>query len=362
MTKPKILVTAAAGHTGMATVIDLLKQGFPVRAFVRRNDARSRVLEKAGAEIFIGNLFDLRHLRRAMKGIQRAYHCPPFANNLLHNSMLFAIAAEEEKLEVVVLLSAWNPNEAHPSVVSREHWITNQIFRWMPSVDLVYVNPGLFAFTYMLGLPAIKHLGMFVAPFGQGKNAPPSNEDIAKVIASILANPKDHIGKNYRPTGPKLISPSDAAEIYSNVLQRKVRYQSVPFSIFAKAAKAQEFPLMDISQLRFYTEELQRGAFEVAGVTNHVEMVTGKAPEPFDTTVRRYFKNPKLIHPNLKEGSKLSAWVFMLRMMLTRVPNLDAWETNHGHPTITNPTLSHNNKDWMKAAQKQQLHLLGLNN
>ena len=63
--------------------------------------------------------------------------------------MLFAIAAEEAKLEVVVLLSAWNPHPSHPSIVSREHWITNQAYRWMPSVDIVYVNPGLFAFTYM---------------------------------------------------------------------------------------------------------------------------------------------------------------------------------------------------------------------
>ena len=63
MTKPKILVTAAAGHTGSAAVHQLLENGFPVRAFVRRRDARATALEQTGAELFVGDMFDYRDLR-----------------------------------------------------------------------------------------------------------------------------------------------------------------------------------------------------------------------------------------------------------------------------------------------------------
>ena len=70
--KPRILVTSAAGHTGTAAVTKLLKQGFPVRAFVRRNDARSEQLLQAGAEIFVGDLFDMQDLGMALVGVQRA--------------------------------------------------------------------------------------------------------------------------------------------------------------------------------------------------------------------------------------------------------------------------------------------------
>ena len=171
--KPRILVTAAAGRTAAPAVLELLDRGFPVRAFVRRRDARSKVLEKAGAEIFAGNLFDLRDLRRALVGVQRAYYCPPFAPNLLHGSMLFAIAAEEARLEAVALMSQWNPHPTHPSALSREHWMANNIYRWMPSVDVIHVNPGLFAFTYLMPLPVIVHLGLLPGPFGDGLNAPP---------------------------------------------------------------------------------------------------------------------------------------------------------------------------------------------
>ena len=45
--------------------------------------------------------------------------------------------------------------------VTRAHGgIANNIVRWMPTVDVTYVNPGIFAFMYFLGLPAVKHLGL----------------------------------------------------------------------------------------------------------------------------------------------------------------------------------------------------------
>ena len=79
MTKPKILVTSAAGNTGIPTTLQILEKGFPVRAFVRSNDHRTRRLEDAGAEIFVGDQYSITDMRRAMDGVQRAYHCVPAA-------------------------------------------------------------------------------------------------------------------------------------------------------------------------------------------------------------------------------------------------------------------------------------------
>ena len=90
--KPRILVTSAAGRTASPAVLELLNKGFPVRAFVRRDDARAEGLRKAGAEVFVGSLFDPRDLRRSLIDVQRAYYCPPMGPNLLHGAMLFALA------------------------------------------------------------------------------------------------------------------------------------------------------------------------------------------------------------------------------------------------------------------------------
>jgi len=358
MTKPRILVTAAAGRNASAAVLDLLGMGFPVRAFVRRQDARSEKLKKAGAEIFVGDLFDLNDLRGALVDVQRAYHSPPVAPNLLHGMMLFALAAEEAKLEVVALMSGWNPHPAHPTIQTREHWIANNIYRWMPTVDIIYVNPGIFAFMYLFGLPAIVHFGMLVGPWGDGLNAPPSSEDIGSVAAGVLAEPSPHIGKCYRPTGPKLISPHDVAAVLTDVVGRKVKYQDVSIKMFLKAATAQGVSAFEIAHLRFYFEELRGGTYAVGAPTDHVQEICGRPPEPFETIARRYIAQPDLIAPGLRAGTKLGALAFIVKMMLTRAPDLDRWERERGHPMLREPVLAHDSRDWREAAEQKKLLLL----
>ena len=357
-TKPRILVTSAAGRNGSAAVLELLRQGFPVRAFVRRGDVRSERLRSAGAEIFIGDLFDLSDLRSALVDVQRAYHCPPVAPNLLHGMMLFALAAEEAKLEVVALMSGWNPHSAQPTVQTREHWIANNVFRWMPTVDIIYVNPGIFAFMYLLGLPAIVHFGMLVGPWGDGLNAPPSSEDIGSVAAGVLADPVPHIGKRYRPTGPKLISPHHMADILTGVVGRKVKYQDVSTKMFLKAAKAQGVSALEIAHIGFYFEEVRGGTYAVGAPTVHVQEICGRPPESFETAARRYIAQPDLISPGLRAGTKLEALVFMVKMMLTRAPDPDRWAREHDHPMLRDPLLAHESREWREAAQRKELLLL----
>jgi uncharacterized protein YbjT (DUF2867 family) len=57
-----ILVTGAAGGrqgaTGRLIASLLLKQGLPVRAFVRKVDARVDSLRVEGADIFVGDLLN----------------------------------------------------------------------------------------------------------------------------------------------------------------------------------------------------------------------------------------------------------------------------------------------------------------
>ena len=124
---------------------------------------------------------------------------------------------------------------------------------------------------------------MLVAPFGEGKNAPPSNEDIARVATGVLADPAPHLGKTYRPTGPELLSPSDIAGIVGNILGRTVKYQDSSIKMFSKAARALGFPDFEIAQLRYYAEEIRNGAYAVGAPTNHVELVTGQKPESFES-------------------------------------------------------------------------------
>ena len=78
MTNPKILVIGATGRTGSAVLTQLLAKGWPVRAAVRVRDSRSDLLRRRGAEVVVADIFDPGQLTDAMRGVQRAYYCPPY--------------------------------------------------------------------------------------------------------------------------------------------------------------------------------------------------------------------------------------------------------------------------------------------
>ena len=67
MTKPRIIVTGAAGKTGSAVTTELLKAGFTVRALVRGEDDRSARLKAQGAEIAVAGMSDVERIADALR-------------------------------------------------------------------------------------------------------------------------------------------------------------------------------------------------------------------------------------------------------------------------------------------------------
>ena len=55
-----ILVTTANGDTGHPMVDYLLKEGFHVRAMVRKDDERAQQLRDNGTEVVLGDLLNFR--------------------------------------------------------------------------------------------------------------------------------------------------------------------------------------------------------------------------------------------------------------------------------------------------------------
>lgn len=293
MKYPKILVTGATGKTGSAVVEELLANGVDVRAIVHSTDARSAALERKGVETVIADMFDLDQLLAAMRGTRRAYYLPFYDPYMLQSAVTFAIAAQEAKLEAVVSLGQWLASPIHPSLTTRQAWLADQVFSIMPGVAHIRVNPGYFADNYLQLIDYAAHLGVFPTITGDGKDAPPSNEDIARVAAAVLLDPDRHAGKRYRPTGPALLSASDMAEILSRVLGRKVRRVDLPWSMFLKAARGGGVGDFLVSGLRYYIEDHKQGAFEWGAPTNDVLEVTGQPAEDFETIARRYAVRPK---------------------------------------------------------------------
>src|SRR5215468_6980901 len=209
MIKPKIIVTGATGKTGGVVVAELLKAGYPVRALVHREDRRSEHLRAQGAEIAVAEMSDVQRVADALEDVQRAYYCPPFKPYMLQGAVAFAVAAREARLEHIVGVTQWLASPSHPSLMTRQLWLVDQLFSMMPGIAHTIVRPGIFADAYLATIGLAVHLGIFPWMSGNSRNAPPSNEDIARVAVAALTEPARHGGKSYRPTGPELLGAED---------------------------------------------------------------------------------------------------------------------------------------------------------
>ncbi len=357
-TLPNILVTSAAGKTGLPVALQLREKGFPVRAFVRRRDARSETLRRAGAELFVGNQYALSDMRRAMTGMSVAYQCAPTAPNGLHFNAVFTAAAHEARLDHVVTLGQWLSAADHPSLFTREVYLSDLLMRMPADITVTSVNPGWFADNYLMVLDMAAHLGLFAMPLGAGKvkkNAPPSSEDIACVAVAALTDPGRHAGKTYRPTGPELLSPDDIAAAMGRALGRRVRYMDISERMMTKALRAvppENYSEAAVSQLAIYADEYRRGAFAVNAPTDHVERIGGRVPERFESIVRRTVS----ARPDLRRSlsGQMRATAAFLRLLLTPALDLQKVQADRDYVRIGDPKFSQDDADWQTTHQPRK--------
>lgn len=345
MTKPKILVTGATGKTGGQVAAQLLAAGYPVRAYVRRDDARCACLRQAGAEIAVGELSDPQSLLEAMADVQRAYFLPPFDPYMIQSAAAFAAAARQARLESVVSLSQWLANPEHPALATRQHWLADRMFEMLPDMALTILTPGFFAdMPYMSLIKYAAQLGVFPVPArGSSRNAPPSVDDIARVAVAALSDPAKHAGERYRPTGPENLSLTEMATIMGKVLGRKVRHVNMPLWMFYKAARADGFDHFLLSQMGAYLRDHDRGAFGLGGPTNDVLETTGRAPESFETITRRHAAKPEA---RRSFGNFVSAFAQFMSVPMRPGFNAKRFNERLWIPAPHHPVLSADSELW----------------
>jgi len=345
MTKPRILVTGATGKTGVVVVTELLKADYPVRAMVHREDGRSAGLRALGAEIALADMSDVEHIADALKDVQRAYFCPPLDPYMVQGAVAFAVAAKEARLEHIVGLTQWLSSPSHPSLMTRQHWLVDRLFSMTPGVAHTIVNPGFFADAYLVTIGLASHLGIFPWMYGKSRNAPPSNEDIARVAVAAHTDPARHAGKSYRPTGPELLGAEDMAKAIGRAVGRSVRVVPTPTWLFIKAARMAGMSIDVMSNVRYYFEDHKRGAFELGAPTTGVLDVTGRPAEDFETIARRYAALPR----NQRSfGNWLREFAQFMLAPLSPGFNLDRYDRELRRPFPLEPEFAPESSAWRR--------------
>lgn len=345
MIKPRIMVTGATGKTGSAVATQLLKAGYPVRALVHREDSRSAWLKAQGAEIVIADMSDVERVADALQGVQRAYYCPPLDPYMIQGAVAFAVAAREARLEHIVGVTQWLASPSHPSLMTRQHWLADRLFSMTPGVAHTIVRPGFFADAYLVTIGLAVHLGIFPWMYGNSRNAPPSNEDIARVAVAALTDPARHAGKSYRPTGPELLGAGDMAQAIGRAVGRPVRVVPTPRWLFMKGARMSGITLDVLSNIRYYIDDHKLGAFELGAPTSDVLDVTGSPAEDFETIARRYAAQPG-------NERTLGNWARELAQFLmaplTPGPDLDRYDRELRRPFPSVPQFAPGSEIWRR--------------
>lgn len=351
MNAPLTLVTSATGRTGALVVEQLRAHGLPVRALVHRPDARSERLGALGAEVVTADVFDPGQVQAVMRGVRRLYYLPPWHPHMLHSATVFATAARTEGVDAIVNLSQWLASPSHPSLATRQNWLVDQLFDMVPSAVRVTLNPGFFADNYLgnglIGLAA--QLGIYPVPIRGGRNAPPSNEDIARVAVAVLMDPANHAGKAYRPTGPALLSIQEMTSIIADAVGRRVQHVPVSIDMFMRALRVMEprhgVGPFQMSTVRWYYPEHDLGAWELDAPNSTVRDVAGVEPEDFPTMARRYAARPdaRRTSRNLTQA----VWD-MTRIGFTPTPRLDRFAERQQQPRPDSPILAGRSDDWIR--------------
>ncbi|MEW8687695.1 MAG: NmrA family NAD(P)-binding protein [Candidatus Thiodiazotropha sp.] len=352
--RERILVLGAAGKTGYATARELLVRGELVRAFVHRKSDRSDALMAAGAEIFVGDMSDFEDISKSLTGIDKAYFVAPWVPEQLHIATTFAAAAAESGLKLIVAITQWLAQPRHPSLATRQAFLSDRLFGILPGIDVVTINTGWFTDNFLQPelLAMATQLGIFPFPLWEGRTAPVSNEDLGRVAAEALVNPQPYIGRMLRPTGPELMSPQELADALGRAAGRKVRFNNISDRQFQKAMQFMAMPVHMQAQVRRYVEEYRRGSFEMGAPNDVVLEMTGKAAEDFESIARRYINSyAPITVPTL--GNKLKAIGSFIRLVLTSPVDLDKFEKSRDYPLPVNPAYSIESTSWVQSHDKQ---------
>jgi len=278
-----ILITGAAGQLGAVgrTVTGLLlDRGLPVRAMVRHEDDRAETLRAAGAEVVVGDLLEPADVYRVVSGCRRVYFGMSVSAGYLEATVTMATVAREVGVNALVNMSQMTVSQMSiqnttPSPQQRQHWLGEQALAWS-GLPVVIIRPTVFLDGFFLPLtsPSVRDRSRIELPFGRGKTSPVSTADVARVVATVLAEPGPHLGRIYELTGPRSQDMDGVAREYSEALNREVTYVDIPPEEWEQGLKKLGLPEHLTHHLVTMAELNRAGRYD--RMADGVERVTGR--------------------------------------------------------------------------------------
>src|SRR5262245_6777288 len=289
-----ILVTGAAGRVGgigRTITALLLRQGKAVRAMVRNEDQRAQALRDMGAEVVVGDLLDLDSMHRAIAGCETLYFGMSVSSDYLTATVNAAAVAKHHGVKAFVNMSQMtlaqmsiseNTDSPHHTL----HWLAEQSLNWS-GLPVVHVRPTVLldGFFLIFTAESVRESDQIRLPFGEGKTSPVAVEDVARVVAALLANPQPHLGKIYHLTGPQSEDMHFYAQEYSKALGHTITFQDIPVEPWRDGLLERGLPVHLVNHLATMADLHRAGRYD--RMSDDVLTLTGQGPLSVQEFVRK---------------------------------------------------------------------------
>lgn len=231
-----ILVTGAAGKTGLAVLAALKARGAKTRAFVR-NDNQILPARQAGAtEVVVGDLLDADVWRLATTTVSHIYHIGPnlHPNEVRIGQLMVAAARAIGNCRVVY------HSVIHPQIREMpHHWrklkMENILFD--SGLSFTVLQPTAYMQNLLTYLPTIQKDGILPVPYPASTSLSLVDlHDVAAVAAKVLTEHGQHGYATYELVGTEPLSQTAVADTFSQILHRPIEVR--PVSLEAWQAQA----------------------------------------------------------------------------------------------------------------------------
>ena len=236
-----VLITGAAGKTGLAVIRALARQDQAIRALVYRQ-AYVEPASAAGAQdVVVGDMRDKELLATVVRGIRAIYHVAPNMNpGELQMGAVALQAARSAGIEHFAYHSVLHPQtEAMP-----HHWNKLRVEEMLFESGLPFtiLQPAAYMQNISGNWATIAAEGAHRVPYPVATRLSLVDlTDVAEAAAKILTEP-GHAGATYELVGTPPLSQTEVAQTLSRVLGRPVRAEEIPLDAWQEQAEAAGLP------------------------------------------------------------------------------------------------------------------------
>jgi uncharacterized protein YbjT (DUF2867 family) len=276
----KILVTGGTGKVGTEVVQALLRRGASVRVLTRNKEAKL----PDGAEVAVGDLLEPDSVRSALKGADKLFLLVGNAADELTQALLTVALSREAKVKHITYLSVYQA-ERFPDVPHFIGKYTVETSLKQFDTPFTVLRPAYFFQNDAQLKPVLTGAGLYPTPIGNAGIAAIDIRDIADAAVVSLAT-DGHNGRTYNLVAADPVSGPSAAAIWSEALNKEVRYADLPMEAFEEQIR-QMYPAWLAMDVRLMFQGYQDRGFvpseaDVATLTS----VIGHAPRRYEDFVR----------------------------------------------------------------------------